>query len=184
MNEFVERVKLAWKILRGKDGTLQAHAKGELAYMLNPGDDGDLLARQNLIDLTRVFSTQGHSGASASFVTCMLNSLLKFEPIGPLRGTEDEWVFHNYGADMYAQNARCGHVFMRTDETSYDSQRVIFREPDGVCFMSGLSRVDITFPYVPEILYADVPFDATDEQKIAAKSLALENYEKSLTISD
>ena len=58
MNEFVERVKLAWKILRGKDGTLLFHSKGERAYMLNPGDGGDCMAPQDGIDLTREFSTQ------------------------------------------------------------------------------------------------------------------------------
>lgn len=183
MKELIERIKLAWKIIRAKDGNLVFHAKSELAHLLNTGEESDLWVRENLIDLVRVFSAQNHSGLSASYVSGVLIRLLKFEPIGPIRGTEDEWVIHNHGDDMYAQNARCGHIFQRQDKTAYDSQRVIFREPDGVCFMSSMSRTDVTFPYVPKTLYADVPFNSTDEQKFAAKQLAIENYEKSCSVS-
>lgn len=80
---------------------------------------------------------------------------------------------HDYGdADMQAQNKRCGHVFRRCDGTAYDSEAVIFREPNGCCFTGRYSRREITFPYTPKRVYADVPDDATDEQKSAAADAA------------
>jgi hypothetical protein len=169
-----ERARLAWAILRGRDGNLEAHAKRELASSLVlPKSDIDHWMARHLIDMVRVFSVEGHSGFSASFAIAQIGALLRFEPLGPLTGGEDEWCVLDYNADMEAQNKRCGHVFRRADGTAYDSEAVIFREPNGACFTSRHSRADVTFPYTPKRSYANVPFDATEEQKAEAACLAL-----------
>lgn len=170
--EFRERARLAWSILRDRDGNLESHFKRETAHMRDGKDGPNEWMARDLIDLARVFSTQGHSGFSASWCIASLTPLLSFKPLGPLTGDESEWVVHNYDGETYAQNNRCGHVFKRADGTAYDSEAVIFREPNGAGFTSFYSRRDITFPYSPRRVYADVPFDATDEQKREAADLA------------
>jgi len=173
IQQFKERARLAWSILRSRDGNLVAHAQTETAYMRTGEDGPDEWMAQGLVDMVRVFSTGGHSGFSAGYAVSALTPLLRFEPLGPLTGADSEWVDLGYDFDMQAQNKRCGHIFRRKDGTAYDGEAVIFREPGDVCFTSRYSRADITFPYVPKRVYADVPVDATDEQKQLAALAAL-----------
>lgn len=171
--ELRERSGLAWRILRGRDGNLVHHAHRETAYMRKGADGPDRWMADGLVDLARVLSTHGHSGFSARIAASALGPLLRFEPLGPLTGEEAEWTALDYGPDMQAQNNRCGHIFRRADGTAYDGEAVIFREPNGCCFTSFYSRADITFPYEPKRAYADVPEDATEEQKQVAAAAAL-----------
>lgn len=171
IQQFRERARLAWAILRARDGNLVAHAQTETAHMRDGKNGPGEWMAQGLVDMARVFSTGGHSGYSAGYAVSALTPLLRFEPLGPLTGGADEWLRLGYDFDMHAQNKRCGHVFRRKDGTAYDGAAVIFREPGGACFISFHSRADIVFPYTPKLVYADVPADATDEQKrLAAKA--------------
>jgi|SRR5690554_633741 len=115
--------------------------------------------REHLIRMGKLFAAEGHSGFSASYAIAALQKLLNFEPMGPLTGEPDEWLWLDYDDEMKAQNKRCGHVFMRADGTAYDSEGRIFRDSDGFCFTSRGSAVDITFPYIPNREYVDVPAD-------------------------
>ncbi len=176
--ELHSRIRLAWAILRNRDGNLEAHAKRELAssFALPSSDIGHLMA-QHLIGMVRTFSTEGHSGFSASYAIAQIAPLLRFEPLGPLTGEPDEWE-ECYGTNdgSVFQNKRCGHVFRKVSPeqiTTYDSEGVIFREPNGATFQSFHSRAPVTFPYAPQKVYADVPFDASEEQKAEAARLAL-----------
>lgn len=141
--------------LAGDSSTVD-HVKREMPESDDPMQN---MMRDHLIRMGQLFSIEGHSGFSASYAVSALEKLLRHEPLGPLTGEPDEWVELGYGDDMKAQNKRCGHVFMRADGTAYDSEGRIFREPDGCCFTSGDSRVDITFPYTPTREYVDVPAD-------------------------
>lgn len=172
INELKSRARLAWKILRARDGNLVAHVVSETAHMRTGEDGPDEWMAASLLDMARTFGTGGHSGMSAGWAISCLTPLLSFAPLGPLRGTDDEWVIHAYDEHMFAQNKRCGHVFQREDRTAYDGEAVIFREPNGCTFISKHSRQTITFPYTPRRVYADVPFDATEAQKEAAANLA------------
>lgn len=173
IQQLKERARLAWAILRSRDGNLVAHAQTETAHMRDGKEGPDEWMAQGLIDMVRVFSTGGHSGYSAGYAVSALAPLLRFEPLGPLTGGADEWLNLGHDFDMQAQNKRCGHVFRRKDGTAYDGEAVIFREPGGACFISLHSRAEIIFPYVPKRVYADVPTDATDEQKRLAAKAAL-----------
>jgi len=147
------RLKLAWKILRSKDGNLLKHAARELKH-----EDPDL--REHIFDVIRTFSTGGHSGFSANYTVSVLEKLLRFEPLWPLMGDKSEWI--EYATGRF-QNSRCGHVFKDVDGI-YDSEGFIFREPTGATYTSRLSRREIKFPYRPLTVTVDVPENATDSQ--------------------
>ncbi len=138
-------------------GNLMDHAKREMA-LLRSGEPDEMqdAIDKCVFDIVAVFHEQGHSGSSAPYVISCVEKVLRFEPITPLTGADDEWTLLDFGGDMVAQNKRCGHVFRRADGTAYDSEGRIFREPDGSCFTSKDSRVDITFPYRPTREYVDV----------------------------
>lgn len=173
--EFKERVALAIDILRGRDGNLTHHAIKELNALGKPDEKDDPMNKRmalDLINLIRVFSTQGHSGFSASYCRQMLALLLDFKPLSPITGDASEWV--QVGEDMW-QNNRCSHVFKDAEDgQAYDSQGVVFKEPSGSCYTGKGSRVFITFPYTPKIIYVDVPEDVTIEQQIMLRDQAVQ----------
>ena len=133
-----------------------AHAERELkaiGYDLDQKEeDPNKWICENVIQLLRVFSTQGHSGASAPFAVGYFTKLAAFEPLSPLTGEEWEWQEHSAGK---FQNTRCPHVFKDGDD-AYDINGKVFREPDGCCYTSGDSRVPVEFPYTPKTEYVDV----------------------------
>lgn len=125
-------------------------------------DDPQTWMMENILALMRVFSEQGHSGTSAPYCISTFAKLAKYEPLVPLTGEPKEWtrVGDDIGDGMddgMYQNNRCSHVFKDTLKgQAYDSEGKIFREPDGNCYQSGDSRVDIEFPYTPTTEYVDV----------------------------
>lgn len=137
---------------------LVKHAQCELE-LAKAGDSlyGDMLP-DAVLEIIKVFSTQGHSGKSAGIVTQMVEKLMRFEPLTPLTGDDDEWT--EVSAGLF-QNKRCSHIFWENGE-AYDGQGRIFREPDGSCFQNSKSRVPVTFPYTPKTEYVDVP-ESTDD---------------------
>lgn len=109
--------------------------------------------QEDVLELIRVFSKQNHSGFSAPHCISLFKTLAMFEPIFPLQGTDGEW---NEIGDGCWQNNRCSHVFKDADGCAYDIEGRIFRKPDGLCYQSKDSRVDVTFPYTPTREYVDV----------------------------
>lgn len=138
-----------------RDSRLIAYARREL-----PTDASDEMQREMngaLLQILAVFSLQGHSGFSASYAIPVLQKLMRFEPLGPLTGADEEWFDHGDGT---FQNIRCSHVFMQADRfngQAYDINGRVFREPNGCCYTSGDSFVPVTFPYTPHTEYVDVP---------------------------
>ena len=104
-------------------------------------------------EVIEVFDKQEHSGMSAAIVTSLLDKLLRFEPIGPLTGADDEWT---EVSDGMWQNRRCSRVFRRADGTAYDIEGKVFREPDGLTYTNRDSLVEVQFPYTPETQIVDV----------------------------
>jgi hypothetical protein len=137
--------------------SLVEHAERELkAVGLQDSDEYDGMVSEATLEIVKVFADQGHSGFSAAIVTSLVEKLMRFEPLTPLTGEDDEWTELNYDEHMAYQNKRCSHVFKRSDGTAYDIQGRVFREPDGSCYTSKDSHVDIEFPYTPTIEYVDV----------------------------
>ncbi|WP_053225565.1 hypothetical protein [Methylobacterium indicum] len=110
-----------------------------------------------VIGIVETFAEQGHSGSSAAYVIGILDKVLRFEPVTPLTGEDDEWVVHAYDDECYAQNKRCGRVFKRRNGQAYDIEAVVFRDPDGFCWTGADSRRDVTFPYTPATEIVDRP---------------------------
>lgn len=137
--------------------TLHAERELKVAGLLGSNDEYDQAVADATLEIVKVFAKQGHSGFSASVTTSLVEKLMRFEPLGPLTGEDDEWTILDYDEDMKGQNKRCSHVFLRADGTAYDIEGKVFREPDGCCYTNGDSHMDITFPYTPTTEYVDVP---------------------------
>jgi len=142
--------------------SLLDHAERELDLM-GMEDDNDMngMMRRHILHMVKEFSSEGHSGFSASYAIQVLEKLLKFEPITPLTGEDWEWndVSEISGDTLY-QNARCGHVF-KNNEGAYDIDGKVFwswmTDDNGEKFKSYYtsrdSRVPVTFPYTPTTVY-------------------------------
>lgn len=133
-------------------------AKRELALLRSSDEPDEMqdVIEKHVLDIVQMFADAGHSGSSANYTINILEKVLRFEPVTPLTGADDEWTDLDYDGDMKAQNKRCGHVFKRADGTTYDSEAIIFQHQDGTCFTSGNSRKNITFPYRPSREYVKV----------------------------
>jgi hypothetical protein len=129
-----------------------------------------------VIDLLRTFSTEGHSGFSASYARQLFAKLAAFEPLGPLTGADSEWFDHgdDMGLDTRWQNKRCGHVFKSAAGRSYDSNAVVFEDSDGSRFTGRHSRQFVSFPYEPRSVVCLLPENCTDVQRemLAAQAWA------------
>ncbi len=133
------------------------HAKREFKYLgyvpvdEDQEDDPNKWIQENVLELLKVFSEQGHSGSSAPFCVRYFKKLAMFEPLRPLQGTEDEWCeVHN----STFQNKRCSHVF-KENGRAYDIQGIVFTEKNGCSFTGHGSRVTVKFPYVPRTKYVN-----------------------------
>jgi hypothetical protein len=139
------------------DSALKAHARRELelAGLFDKDSDYGGMLGEAVMRLMDVFSGEGHSGASAAMAVALFEKVARYQPLTPLTGADHEWSepFDEAGT---RQNRRCGHVFKRADGSAYDIDGRIFREPNGSCFTSRDSCVDVTFPYTPVREYVDV----------------------------
>ena len=74
-------------------------------------DYGGLLG-EALEELVKVFTKQGHSGYSASIVSCLFYRLVKYKPLTPITNDLDEWEFcwEENGERVY-QAKRCPSLF-------------------------------------------------------------------------
>lgn len=135
-------------------GNLVDYANDELALItVDPDDMMQVAMNESILEIIWIFEGQGHSGFSSAYAIGLIERLLRFEPLTPLKGTDDEWVDVT---DTFFQNKRCSHVFKeKATGRSYDATGRVFRDPNGSCYTNGESRVYIDFPYVPTIEYVD-----------------------------
>jgi hypothetical protein len=134
---------------------LELHARKELeiAGMFSKDSDYGGMLGDAVMKMIKVFAEEGHSGFSAGAAISIFERVARFEPLTPLTGADDEW--HEVGSGTF-QNVRCSHVFKENGQ-AYDIEGRIFREPNGSCYTSYESRVNVTFPYSPKREYVDVP---------------------------
>jgi hypothetical protein len=133
---------------------LELHAKKEMeiAGLFDKDSDYGGMLGDAVMKMIKVFADEGHSGFSAGMAINIFEKVARFEPLTPLTGADDEWMEVGEGV---LQNVRCSHVFKK-DSQAYDIEGRIFREPDGGCYTSFDSRVNVTFPYTPKREYVDV----------------------------
>ena len=131
-------------------------AENELNIIINKCEDKEdkeiqEMISKNILQIVKIFSQQGHSGFSASYAINLINKLLRFEPITPLTGADDEWIKLDYNADTKYQNKRCPRVFKNADGKAYDIEGKVFSDNGGKSwYTSKDSRVYIQFPYIPK----------------------------------
>lgn len=140
------------------ESRLYEHAKRELDYigMTEHGDEMNVEMRNHILTMVSTFAKEGHSGFSASYAIGLLEKILRFEPLSPLRGTDDEWILISERTEdgkLY-QNNRCSRVF-KNDHESYDIEGKVFVDEIG-SYTNINSHVSITFPYTPKTEYVQV----------------------------
>ena len=124
-------------------------------------DEMQNLIVNNVEDVLKVVSNQGHSGSSMPYLLNLLNKAIKFEPLSPLTGDDDEWNDVG-GGEMY-QNKRNSSVFKDRSNKAYTIYAYAFRKPNKSCYTNGFSHKNIKFPYtVKDTIYIDVPLNVTD----------------------
>lgn len=138
------------------------YAKRELDRIPKDEDGLQDLMNSGILDIIKVFSEQGHSGMSAGYAINILERLLRFKPITPLIGEEDEW--NKISRDGIKQNKRCSSVFRQADGTYEDIDAIVVSDNGGITwFTSGRFRKKITFPYIPPIHPEKVYIEYTEE---------------------
>lgn len=129
-------------------------SKRELDRLLVGCDDEESLKVQKMMneDILKViqtFSEAGHTGFTANYALSILDRLLRFKPISPLTGEDDEWEnvsSYQEGKTLY-QNKRCPSVF-KDDNHAYFVEAKIFSDDGGeTWYTSKESSVDIEFPF-------------------------------------
>ena len=126
-------------------------AKGELDLL---GIEGEM--RKYILQLIKVFSKQEHSDDfTAAYCADVFARLAMFKPLKPLTGEDDEWT---KVAEGHYQNKRCPTVFKKNGFT-YDTNGIVFRNKEGICYTNANSVVEIDFPYTPEPDCVDVEDD-------------------------
>ena len=155
---------LAW------DTAPMQHARHELLLMdrKQGGDEYTTLVMGATLQMVALFSSQHHSGYSASIARQLLQRLLAFEPIGHLTGEDDEWG-ESALVPGTAQNRRCARVFKDGLGDPYDREGYLFVEPSGSGFTSRQSRRPLTLPGpLPARIELQVPKDADEDEQRAA----------------
>lgn len=132
---------------------LRVHAERELALLGGSNDTMQQAMVKYILGMVDLFEEAEHSESSAFYAINCLEKILRFEPITPLTGADDEWREVCPGIE---QNIRCGRVFREHGE-AYDIDGKVFRDPNGSCYTNWKSRVPVTFPYRPTTEYIDVP---------------------------
>jgi len=140
--------------------SLVSYAESELDRIgMTDDDDMNGMMRKHLIHMVKEFSEEGHSGFSASYSLQCLEKLLRFKPLSPLTGEDDEWgdVSNVSGEPMF-QNKRCSSIFKHgKDGEAYDIDGKVFwewytdketGEKHKSYYTGKESRVPVTFPYV------------------------------------
>lgn len=128
---------------------LVEHAKKEMQLAWPDKDTMQDRVKENIVELLTVFSNQGHSGFSASYVLAYFQKLANYDIISPLTGEDAEWV--QIDSNLY-QNSRDGSVF-KDENGAYWSCGIIFEDTDGSRVQTKDSKVKIeSFPWVkPEV---------------------------------
>ena len=132
---------------------LVEYAKQELEMAFpNETDSMQLHAMRDVVELIEKFSDQNHSGFSGNYILNLFNRLVRFHPIKPLTGEDDEWG-EPYGEKKTQQNKRCASVFRDNfdNSTARNIEGKVFIDEGGISYTCRDSQVPVSFPYeVPE----------------------------------
>lgn len=142
-------------------GNLSKHAQTELEMAGLFSDKGDFyggMTGKAVMELIDVFEKQGHSGMSAPMVVSIFKDLANFNPINPIKCTDEEWGEVSEGT---FQNKRLSAVFKEgKDGKPYYLDAIVWQYEDGGAFtgtVEGISsRQFIKLPFLPKTFYVKV----------------------------
>ena len=98
------------------------------------------MMNNDVLELLKVFSEQGHSDFSASIATRLFYKLANYKLVTEVEDNPDDW--NEYGQHKYISS-----IFKRKDGTCYYLYGRLFAEPySDNFFYNKASNVDITFP--------------------------------------
>ena len=127
-------------------------AKWQLNKLTEKCKDEDSKIMQNMmnndvLELLKVFSEQGHSGFSAPIATKLFYRLANHKLITEVEDNPEDW-------DENGQHKHIPSVFKRKDGTCYYLYGTYFAEPDSDNFFyNGMcSKTDVHFPLKPSYL--------------------------------
>lgn len=159
--------------------SLVQYAESELDR-IGMTDDGDMngMMRKHLLHMIKEFADEGHSGFSGNYALQCLQKLLRFKPLSPLTGEDDEWTeVTRISGYPHFQNKRCSSIFKDgKDGEAYDIDGKVFWEwakdeddkPYKSYYTSRDSRVSVTFPYtVPDEPIYEWRYSDADPQQPA-----------------
>jgi len=155
---------LKTRFTRPKPGQALTFAKDELtrAGMFGKDSDYDGMVGHAVMNLIKAHAREGHSGQTNEMAIALFQKLATFTPLTPLTGEDDEWGYDDFTGDGIRQNRRCSRVFQKSGRGTFILDRVIFKEPDGVCYSCEASVQPVTFPLtIPDTIYINVPEDHT-----------------------
>lgn len=123
-----------------------------------------------ILELLKTFAKQEHSNFSAHYILKIFNKLIKFEPLSPLTGEDDEWIeIYADEDEITYQNKRCARVFktitIKTkEEKCHLNDHYVFVDKNGDAFTGYKSYLAIDkFPFsIPNKVYIH---EGTDEAK-------------------
>ena len=115
--------------------TLVDYTKGELTSLKENIDNTELLEQISplLIDTLTKLSDLNDTEAIMAFINTF-NNLIKYTPLTPLTGEEDEWgEVKTAGFTKYQQNKRCARVFRNNADNNevYIVDGTLFSEDGG-----------------------------------------------------
>lgn len=155
--ERIRNFKTYQENTKQEKNNLVLHAENELKILLEKCEDEEgreiqKVINNDILEVVKIFSEQGHSGFSAAYAINIISQLLKYEPVTALTGEENEWNKVDYGPNIEYQNKRCSRVFKDSKGQAYDVEGKVFSDNGGKSwYQSKDSRVYIQFPYVPHI---------------------------------
>jgi hypothetical protein len=166
----IGKVQRLFKRLKGdykpEKSSLYLWAKAELDRLIvgcekAEGKDGlemQEAINKDILEIVKIFCTQGHSGFSASYALNRIKRLLDWKPITALTGEESEWgeVPEWDSGSKTQQNKRCSAVFRDNYDNStanYIDGRVFSDNGGHSWFFRGGrggngSSIPVIFPFV------------------------------------
>ena len=145
--------------------SLVEFAENELNLLLKTCTDDEALNMQKVInndilDIIKLFSSQGHSGFSAQYSLNILKRLMDYKPLSPITDSADEWTELNYDNDLAYQCKRCPSLFKDSENRVYNTEGRLFSDDNGHTWYNCKdSRIYVELPYTvpttPEYVIID-----------------------------
>lgn len=161
------------------DSAYKAHFEREWAIAFPKPDEMQDMVKKNVEGILSVFAMGGHSGFSAAYTIGILEKLLRFQPLSPLTGADDEWtvVAEEEDGSPVFQNKRESSVFKEgIDGRAYTIDGTIYTYPDGVSYTKGGERNYIEFPWTkpePVTVYVDEDGEPLESETVEASRSSL-----------